>query len=257
MNTKPLSKALRNMEDALRKHSPEILTGIGIAGMITTTVLAVRATPKALICIEERKEELETEKLRPKELVLATWRCYIPATAIGTASILCLIGASSVNVRRRAALATAYSLSESAFREYQEKVVEAIGDKKEEAIRDSIAKEKIEQHPVSTQQVIITERGNTLCYDSASGRYFRSDMEKLKKAENELNRRMRDEMFISWNDFNYEVGLPHMSMGDDLGWNIDTGYLELRFSSQIADDGTPCLVIDYHVEPRYDYRNNG
>ena len=61
MSMKPLSKALRNMEDALRKHSPEILTGIGIAGMITTTVLAVRATPKALVCIDEKREELQTE----------------------------------------------------------------------------------------------------------------------------------------------------------------------------------------------------
>lgn len=255
MNMKPIFKALRNMENALRKHSPEILTGIGIAGMITTTVLAVRATPKALTCIDERKEELETEKLPPKDLIIAAWKCYIPATAIGAVSVLCLISANSVNIRRRTALATAYSLSESAFREYQEKVIEAIGEKKEETIRDSLAKEKVEQHPVSTQQVILTERGNILCYDSASGRYFKSDIEKLRKAENELNRRMLDEMFISWNDFNYEVGLPHMSMGDDLGWNIDTGYLELKLSSQIADDGTPCLVIDYHVEPRYDFRN--
>lgn len=255
MDKKTIAAAIRNMRTAVKKHSPEILTGIGIAGMITTTVMAVRATPKALILIEEKKDELEVNELTPKETVQAAWACYIPAAVTGTVSIACLIGAGSVNIRRRAALATAYTLSESALKEYQEKVVETIGEKKEQGIRDSVAKEKIERHPVSTQQVIITERGNTLCYDSASGRYFKSDMEKLKKAENELNWRMRDEMFISWNDFNYEVGLPHMSMGDDLGWNIDTGYLELRFSSQIADDGEPCLVIDYHVEPRYDFRN--
>ena len=142
MNTKPLSKALRNMEDALRKHSPEILTGIGIAGMITTTVLAVRATPKALICIEEKKEELETEKLRPKSWFLPHGGVIFLQRQSVRHLYFGLIGASSVNVRRRAALATAYSLSESAFREYQEKVVEAIGDKKEEAIRDSIRPKK-------------------------------------------------------------------------------------------------------------------
>lgn len=255
MNTKNISTAWKNLKIAVREHSPEILTGFGIAGMITSTVLAVRATPKALILIEKKKEGLEEDELEPKELIMTTWKCYIPSAAVGTVSVLCLIGASSVNMRRRAALATAYALSESAFKEYQEKVVETIGEKKEEAVRDAVAKDKIEKHPVTTQQVIITEKGNTLCYDSASGRYFKSDIEKLRKIENELNKRMRDEMFISWNDFNYEVGLPEMSMGDDLGWNIDQGYLELRFSSQLAEDGTPCLVIDYHVEPRYDYRN--
>lgn len=77
----------------------------------------------------------------------------------------------------------------------------------------------------------------------------------MKKAENELNRRMRDEMYISLNDFYYEIGLNRTSIGDELGWNIDNGYIDLSFSSQLADDGTPCLVIEYCVEPRYDFRN--
>lgn len=247
-------KALQNMEDALRKHSPEILTGIGIAGMITTTIMAVRATPKALILIDEKKEELEAEKLPPKELILTTWKCYIPATAIGTVSVLCLIGASSVNLRRRAALATAYTLSESALKEYQEKVVKTIGEKKEQAIRDEVAKDKIEKNPVSCREVIITEKGNTLCYDAVSGRYFKSDRDKIDKVINELNRRMRDEMYISLNEFYYEIGLNEISLGDQLGWNIDNGYIEPSFSYQGAEDGTPCLVIGYLVEPRYDYR---
>ena len=50
---KELSKSFLLLKTSIKKHSPEILTGIGIAGMITTTVMAVRATPKALILIEE------------------------------------------------------------------------------------------------------------------------------------------------------------------------------------------------------------
>lgn len=255
MDRKTIAVAIRNMQTAVKKHSPEILTGIGIAGMITTTVMAVRATPKALILIDDKKEELEADELTPKEIIQTAWVCYIPAAVIGTASIACLIGASSVNIRRRAALATAYSLSESALKEYQEKVVETIGEKKEQSIRDAVAKDKIEKNPVSSREVIITEKGNTLCYDAVSGRYFKSDIDKLKKAENELNRRMRDEMYISLNDFYYEIGLNRTSIGDELGWNIDNGYIDLSFSSQLADDGTPCLVIEYCVEPRYDFRN--
>ena len=254
MNKNTITAAMRNMRTAVKKHSPEILTGIGIAGMITTTVMAVRATPKALILIEEKKDELEVNELTPKETIQAAWTCYIPTAAIGTVSIACLIGASSVNMRRRAALATAYALSESALKEYQEKVVETIGEKKEQSIRDAVAKDKIEKNPVTNREVIITERGNTLCYDAVSGRYFKSDIDKLKKAANELNRQMRDEMYISLNDFYYEIGLNPVSIGDELGWNSDQGYIDLSFSSQLADDGTPCLVIEYHIAPRYDFR---
>lgn len=248
-----LSNIVKSVRTVISKRSPEILTGIGIAGMITTTVMAVRATPKALVLIEDKKIENDTDKLTLVETIKATWTCYIPAAVTGTLSVACLIGANSVNARRNAALATAYTLSESALKEYQEKVIETIGEKKEQTVRDAIAKDKIDRDPVSSKEVIITEKGNTLCYDSISGRYFKSDIDKLKKVENELNRRMRDEMYISLNEFYYEIGLNPISIGDDLGWNIDHGYIELNFSSQLADEGTPCLVIDYRVAPRYEY----
>lgn len=249
-----LSKALKSVSMSVQKYSPEILMGVGISGMVITTVMAVRATPKALDLMEGKKEELEKEELTPIETVKATWICYIPAAVTGTISVACLIGAGSVNMRRRAALVTAYTLSESALKEYQEKVVEAIGEKKEQAIRDEIVKDKIDKNPVSRHEVIITEKGNTLCYDTVSGRYFKSDRDKIDRIINDLNRRMRDEMYISLNDFYYEIGLSGIGLGDLLGWNIDNGYIELHFSYQGAEDGTPCMAIDYLVEPRYDYR---
>lgn len=261
MNLSNIAKSLRA---AMKKYSPEILTGIGIAGMVTTTILAVRATPKALGILEEKWDgELGEEILHSTnrddftrwEQVKLTWKCYIPSAVIGGVSICCLIGASSVNFRRNAALATAYTLSESALKEYQEKVIETIGEKKEQSVKDAIAKDKLEQNPIVSREVIITEKGNTLCYDVISCRYFRSDIDKIKKIENELNRRMRDDIYISLNDFYYELGLNNSSMGDDLGWNIDDGYIDLNFSSQLAEDGTPCLVINYQLAPRYDYRS--
>lgn len=251
---KDIGKAFLSLKTSIRKHSPEILTGIGIAGMITTTVMAVRATPKALILIEERKEELGAAKLETVDFLKTTWICYVPAAITGTLSIACLIGANSVNLRRNAALATAYTLSESALKDYQAKVIEMFGEKKNEAVKDAIAKDRVEKNPVANREVIITEKGNTLCYDVLSGRYFKGDIDKIKKVENDLNRQMRDEMYVSLNDFYYEIGLDNIRLGDELGWNINDGYIDLAFSSQLASDGTPCLVIDYSVAPRYDYR---
>lgn len=248
-----LSKLIKNTRFVLSKHSPEILTGLGIAGMITTTVLAVKATPKALRCIDDAVYEKEESNLTSIETVKACWKCYIPAAITGTVSIACLIGASSVNARRNTALATAYKLSETALTEYREKVVETIGEKKERNIKDAIAKDNVEKNPVMQQNVIITGKGDTLCYDKLFGRYFKSDIDALKKIENELNRRMFSESYISLNDFYYEVGLDGVDAGEDLGWNIDNGYIDLNFSSQLSSDGQPCLVVSFNIPPKYEY----
>ena len=250
LNVSGIAKSIRRQ---FGKHSPEILTGIGIAGMIATTVLAVKATPKAVRLIELRKEELDVDRLSPVETVKTTWKCYISAAVTGSLSTACLIGASSVSIRRNMALATAYTLSETAMREYKGAVIETIGDKKEKAVRDAVTKKKIEQNPVSKNEVIVTEKGNTLCYDVISGRYFKSDIEKLKRVENELNRQLLNDGSVCLNDFYYEIGLNNIKLGDDLGWDTRVGLITLDFSSQLAEDGTPCIVIDFSVAPKYDY----
>ena len=269
---KGMSKFIRGAKISISKHSPEILTGIGIAGMITTTFLAVRATPKALELIEEKKDELNNKKIEERldkngdlrdykeitklkfpDLFKATWKCYIPAAVTSVASIACLVGASSVHIKRNAVLATAYQLSETALTEYKEKVIETIGEKKEEVIRDKVNKDRIEKNPVSKNNVIITDKGNTLCYDHMSGRYFKSDIDKINKAVNVINNRILHDFYASLNDLYSELGLYTVSLGDKLGWNSDMGLLEVEFSSQLADDGTPCLVMDFNKAPKYDY----
>lgn len=253
MNKFNFARFLKNAEMTIAKHSPEILTGIGIAGMITTTVLAVKATPKALRLIEEKKQEENVDNLTAGETIKATWKCYIPAAVTGIASTACLIGASTVSARRTAALATAYKLSETALTEYREKVVETVGEKKEQIIREKIDKDRVENNPVSTREVIITAKGNTLCYDAISGRYFKSDIDQIKKSINILNRRLLTEMYISLNELYDELDLDHIGVGNDLGWNIDDGLIEPFFSSQLAEDGTPCIVLSYGRPPKYGY----
>lgn len=270
MNKPNLAKLSRNVMRVIDKNSPHILTGIGISLGVSTVILAVKSTPKALRLIDEeidrknheialkakeegRKCHVQVNGLKPMEVVKATWKCYIPAAITGGLSIACLIGANTVHSRRAAALATACKLSETALSEYKEKVIETIGEKKEEAIRDEINKDKLEANPVSKSEVIITEKGNTLCYDSISGRYFKSDIDKIKSARNELNKRMLSEMYISLTEFYLELGLSPTSVSDQLGWNLDQGYIEIDFGSQIAEDGTPCIVLNYPLAPKYDY----
>ena len=73
MNRQSLSKAFKDVPKFLKKHSPELLTGIGIAGMIITTITAVKATPKALQLVDER-EIKDNKRLTTKEVVKTTWK---------------------------------------------------------------------------------------------------------------------------------------------------------------------------------------
>ena len=255
MKKHSLANVAKGIGSVLSKHSPEILVGAGISGMIATTILAVRATPKAIRLIEDKafEEGCRPSEIKKTEKVKLCWKCYIPAAITGVTSIACVIGAQSVNARRNAALAAAYALSDSTLREYREKVVETIGEEKEKIVRDKIAEERIKKNPDTNAEVISTDRGDTLCYDTLSGRYFYSDPESIRQAVNDLNETMLNDMYVSLNEFYDNLNLDHTKLGDDLGWSMDDGQVRISFSSQLSSRNKPCLVLDYMVAPRYDY----
>lgn len=251
-----LPKFMKDVAAVTSKHKPEILQGLGIAGMITTTVLAVKATPKALQLIEDAKKEAHKDELTPVETVKAAWKPYVPAAVTGVVSVGCLIGASSVSARRTAALTTAYQLSTSALSEYKEKVVETIGEKKEQAIRDKVAQKKVDDHPVSKNEVVVIGNGDVLFLEPVSMRYFTSDIETVRRVINDINHRLTIGMeeYISLSEFYDAIGLKHTSNSDDLGWNLGRdGLIDVRFPATTTDEGKPCLMLEYQVEPRYDY----
>lgn len=248
-----IKNAVKIIEQKLKQNGPGILTGVGITGMLTSTVLAVKSTPKALDLIHEA-EYIKGEELNRKEVIKTCWKCYIPSALVATASVGCLIGANTVNSKRKAALATACKITQSAFTEYKDKVKEVIGEEKEQEIRDKLAKDKIDKNPTSSE-VIVTGNGSVLCYDSISGRYFQSDVESIRKAENTLNRRLMNDIYCSLNDFYDLLGLSYTNIGEELGWNVDDGMIEIEFGSVISEDNKPCIVIDYSVMPKNNYQN--
>ena len=260
MDKTKFTKFFKDVQNGMSKHSPEILTGVGIAGMITTTVLAVKATPKALELIEEKKRELIHEqeadvddKLSVKETIKVAWKPYVPAVLTCAASTACLIGANSVNMKRITALSTAYKLSETALTEYKEKVIETVGAKKEKVIREKVAEEKVKKNPSATTGIIVTGKGTTRFLDYHSGRRFESDINTVDKAENILNRKLTSEMYVSLNEFYDLLELDHTDMGNKMGWGVDVGYIEFEKHAIIDDDGQPCIVLEYNVAPYYQY----
>jgi len=260
------ANGVQKIGQALVKNSPTILTGLSVAGLVTTTLMGIKATPKAFQIIQdERLTRADSDEtfiygstpLPKKDIIKLTWKCYVPTAVMAGLTVACIVGANSINLRRNAALASIYSLSEAALKEYQAKVVETIGKNKERAIKDEIAKDRITKNPVSDKELIITGAGETLCYDSFSGRYFKSDVEQIRRVLNDLSRDLLTDShgFITLNEVYIGLGLKGTKMGEMLGWHIDDGLIDPDFSTQLTENGTPCLVLDFSVEPRYGYKD--
>ncbi|SRR6266540_517707 len=246
----------KQAEKLIADRSPMILTAIGVTGTITTAVLTGRATLKARLLLQNVDPIYDPhnphDAFTAKEQFLCVWKVYVPPVAVGALTVASIISANQIGTRRAAAMAAAYAVSEKAFVEYKEKVLEKIGENKERAIRDDIAQDQVNKNPITSQEIIITGGGGVLCYEPYTGRYFHSDMESLKKAQNDLNYQVLNNYYASLSDFYDLVGLPRTEMSDEVGWNSDD-ILELAFSVVLSEDGRPCISINFKTVPIRNY----
>lgn len=242
-----------NIQKAVAKHSPEILIGFGIAGWVVATISAAKETPKALRLIEEAKEEQNVEKLTPVEAVKTTWKCYAPAITMGAVSTFCILKANSISAGRTAALATAYKMAETAMTEYKDAVIETIGEKKEKTVREKVAEKQVEKADMS--HVIVTGKGETYCLEPVTGRVFKSDMEELRRINNDVNATLIDDNYISLSTVFGMFGLEPTDISSDMGWSVDwltNRTMKWEFHP-VLKDGVPCIAIDYGTLPNYDF----
>lgn len=236
-------------------HSPAILIGVASAGVIATTVLAVRGTVKAMHKIDDenhQREEVDDSDLTGKEIVKLVWPAYIPAIAMGTVTIAAMITSQHISARRSAALMSLYTVTNQAFGDYREKIVETLGEKKELAVRDQIAQEKMDKNPAGDKTIFIASGGDLLCYDEYSGRYFESDMETIRSNQNTLNSQIISQNYASLNDWYRLLGLAPLPTGEEVGWNSDK-LMDIRFTAHITPNDRPALSIGFYAEPLAKY----
>ena len=249
------STLLKRTERIIADNSPAILTGIGVVGVLSTAYLTGHASIKAMRILDHEEKILVVARepeLTPKEKVQKVWKLYIPAVSTGLLTVTCIIAANRIGNRRAAAIAVAYSLTEKAFDEYRNKVVEKIGERKEELLRADIAQDSINKNPPSSGEVIMIGSGDVLCLEAFTGRYFTSNIESLRSAENQINAVIIHDMYASLSDFYDLIGLQHTDFSDEVGWNVDK-MLDLHFASAIALDGRPCLSFSFRVVPIRNY----
>jgi len=238
---------ITRISNGMSKNSAVILAGVAITGVITTAIFASKAGIVAKEILE-REEKLSAE---PADFFLSiklTWTAYIPTVLMCSATVACIIGSSRIYRRRNAALAGAYMLAENAIQKYQDKVIATIGKKKEQTVRDDIVQDELDKHPPVEGDVIITGKGDHLCFDVLSGRYFRSDIESIRQAVNELNHNLLTDMWLPLNDLYYELSLESIELGTALGWTSDR-LLEIQYTTKLTDAGEPCIVLNYNAKP--------
>lgn len=232
----------------VKANSQLILTGFAVAGVATTAVLTARATVEAYVEYSN-ESSMFSDPFTKREVVKLVWRHYIAPVGVGLATVGCIIGAQAVGQRRQAMLVSAYSLAQKGFEEYQAKVVEVVGEKKESSVRDAVAQDRIAENPVSQNLVIVTGNGDTLVYDSLSGRYFKSDVESLRKAQNDANAELFNDTMLTLNRYYSLIGLGTIDLGEEMGW-LPEEPLDINFSARLTEENKPCLVLDHRVPPR-------
>lgn len=247
------------MKDFLRRNSSTILTCVGAVGVVATSVMAVKATPKALTLIDKAEKE-KGEKLTKWETVKVTGPTYIPAVVTGAATIACIFGSNVISKHQQATLMSAYALLDNSYKEYRNKVDEIYGEEAGEKVREEITKDKY------TGDGNLVDDSKELFYDFYSGRYFESTKEAVLWAQYETNRALFVNCAVGLNEYYDLLGLETRDAYNEIGWacgQMEEMYwhpwIEFEYEEIVLDEdsegnaGLECTIIYLPMEPVMGY----
>lgn len=269
MNTQMFKQAQKLVAD----NSAALLTGTGVVGVVTTALLTARATVKACEIVakaervtyvyapdpaepDEEKvdwdyfEKSVTYTIDTLDKVKLTWPLFIPPVASAATTMSAVIFSYRISASRSAVLAAAYGMSEKAFSEYKEKVLEQVTPKKANDIKDAVAQQQMEDNPPPTAMII--GEGEVLCLDSFSGRYFKSNPARIDRAANEMNAEIGNNHVARLSSFYNRIGLGDADAFGDFIWDMNN-YCEIEYTTQLTDDQRPCIVLNFVQAPKPRY----
>ena len=262
--------ALGRAKLTVEKHSPEILLAAGIAGVVTSAVLACKATTKLDAVLENAKFEIDavhaakergevtitdqetgevvteeyTDHDHKRDLAVVYLRAgvefgklYGPSILLGATSIACILASNNIIHKRNIALAAAYNVVDTGFKEYRNRVVDRFGEELDRELRYDIKAEQIEE-------TVVNEKGKekkvkkTVQYIadpniySPYARIFNEDcagwdrdpaysLTFLKQQENFANDKLRSRGHLFLNEVYDMLGIPRCAIGQEIGWLYD------------------------------------
>lgn len=239
-----------NFVTKLKHASPTLLTAASIVGVVTTAVLTARASFKAADDLSSANPDTTEEKVK------VAWKHYIPPVVTGAATVVCICGIDILGKKQQAAIASAYALAESSYREYQNKVKELYGEETHQNIMDSIVKDHCKDVYLQANDgfgfssLDFDEHDQNdirLFYDEYSKRYFESSISRVLQAEYHINRNFVVGCAVTVNDFYEFLGLDPIKNGDDFGWTMcdDNELMWIDFNNYkvtLEDDLEVCVI---------------
>lgn len=235
----------------MKKDISTILSFIGAGGVICTTILGIKATPKAMILLEEKRVENNNESLVLSEKIKTVWKLYIPTFLSGLATISCIFGSNYLNKRTQASLISAYGILSNTYLDYVDKMREENYSKSID-IEKKILESKFDNN-------IVLDGSKDLFYDYQSMRYFQSTNKELENARHILNEQIYKEGYACLNDLYDILNLKRVPYGYQLGWceinekQHTSDALHFVYNEIILDDGLECFIFNVEYNPSIVY----
>lgn len=233
----------------VKKYSPEILTTVGIVGMIGTAVLASRATLKLAPIIENVQDEkydldhyaeskINDGTFDKKEHTRAVSKVYVdaaidvsklygPTVTLGVGSVICIISAHGIMQRRAVAITAAYKALEATFVEYRKRVVEELGEEKEFEIRTNKKQVEIVDENGKTKKAYSVDPNGYSPYarffDEYSNNWSKTPEYNflfLRAQQNYANDLLHSRGHVFLNEVYDMLGIPRSQAGQVVGWTI-------------------------------------
>lgn len=251
------------MKEFFKRNNSTILTCLSVAGLVTTIITAIKATSKALEKIDEAERETDKKMTRVEKFKMVA-PSYIPTLLIGAGTVACIFGANITNKRHHAALLSAYTLVDSSFKEYKDKLKDLYGTETHNKIINSIAVEKVDRDWITsggymgTYCTLSDEEAcgdPVLFYEEFSNRYFESTIEQVISAEYHMNRNYALRGYSYLNELYEFLGIETTDYGSVMGWApTDDGeyWIEFNHRKVVMDDGLECFILEMPFEPTYE-----
>lgn len=269
----------------IKKHSPEILIGIGVVGTVATTIVACKATTKLSSVLEKSKQDLETyhtyidehgysdeytEEDAKKDLVImytqagvAVAKLYAPAVALGVLSITSILAGNHILHKRNVAIAAAYAAVEQSFKDYRNRVVDRFGAEMDRELKYNIVSKEIEEVVANedgsetvVKKTVNVIDPNTICDTSRIWCEGNPGWTKnpefnlmyLKNQQRYANDKLKIEGYLFLNDVYDMLGYPKTAAGQQIGWIYDE-------KNPIGDNFVDFGLYDIHSPVKNDFIN--
>ena len=272
----------------LKKHSPEILAVTGTIGVVTSAVMACRATTKLSAILENKKNTVDVinEAVDHPELLegheyteadakndlqityaqtaLEVVKLYAPSVILGTLSITAMLTSNNILRKRNIALAAAYTAVDKGFKEYRSRVVERFGEEIDRELRYNLKSKEIEEKVIDEKTgkektvkktVNVTDPTQYSVYarfydDGCTGwtKNPEDNLYFLKCQENYANDILKTRGHLFLNEVYDMLGIPRTQAGQIVGWVYDE-------KNPVGDNFVDFGIFDLYNERKRDFVN--